>query len=64
MYQVSIEAFNNATLSVVRSTAPTVFDDSLPQAGFVAEGLYFVTDVVWWGDAKYMSGKITFNGVC
>ena len=54
MYQVSIEAFNNATLTVIRSTSPTVFDDSVPQAGFVAEGLDFVTDVAWWGESAYM----------
>ena len=60
MYQVSIRAYNNASLTVSRATSPTVFDDSVPQAGFVAEGDDFLKDVVWWGTNTYVSGNSGF----
>ena len=56
-YIVKLQVINQAGLSGKDETSPVLFDDSMPLAGKVVEGIDYRNDVVFWGATDHVQGR-------
>ena len=55
-YFVKLRVTNCAGLFVTLETTPVLFDENLPVAGQVKDGLDFTSDLLWFNDTSKIEG--------
>lgn len=55
-YFVKLRVTNCAGLFVTLETTPVLFDETLPVAGQVKDGLDFTSDLLWFNDTTKIEG--------
>ena len=53
---MKLRVTNCAGLSVTLETTPVLFDENLPVAGQVKDGLDFTSDLLWFNDTSKIEG--------
>lgn len=60
-YFVKLRVTNCAGLFVIVQTPPVLFDETLPLAGQVKDGVDFESDLLWFNDTTKIEGVHSVN---